>query len=219
MIWFLQHFIVKFFLLFIARILFVSLTVVFHRSNSQVCILCGICWSKVRLSFLTKCLLDEPLQSVSHVGRTGRRVLDSRHDLLLDGVDHKQQPICRRTHGSEQRHIHTGQPSVYIFTSQKTHLKSDKIHHDPTSGLGRTEIEFRGNKINLMRLVRDSLYYSTRTEVYVATYRTLCWVPTASPCLLHTAPSFLNDRLYRDNTTRQMVRNWETTCAALRSAS
>lgn len=45
---------------------------------------------------LTKCLLDEMFQSVSHVGWTGRGVLHSGHDLLLDGVDHKQEPVWRK---------------------------------------------------------------------------------------------------------------------------
>lgn len=51
---------------------------------------------KARSLILTECLLDEPLQGVIHVGLTRRRVLDSRHNLLLDGVDHKQQTIWRR---------------------------------------------------------------------------------------------------------------------------
>lgn len=44
---------------------------------------------------LTQCLLDEVLQSVGHVGGTRRRVLHSGNNLFFDGVDDKQQPVCR----------------------------------------------------------------------------------------------------------------------------
>lgn len=45
---------------------------------------------------LTQCLLDEVLQSVGHVGGTRRRVLHSGHNFFFDGVDDKQQPVCKR---------------------------------------------------------------------------------------------------------------------------
>lgn len=52
---------------------------------------------------LTKCLLDEMFQSVSHVGWTRRRVLHSGHDLLFDGVDHKQEPVYRKRRGTADK--------------------------------------------------------------------------------------------------------------------
>lgn len=58
---------------------------------------------------LTKCVLDEMFQSVSHVGWTWRRVLHSGHNLLLDGVDHKQEPVYRKRYGEEKRDFRTKQ--------------------------------------------------------------------------------------------------------------
>lgn len=56
------------------------------------------------------------LQSVSHVGRTGRRVLHSGHDLLLDGVDHKQQSVWWRT--ADKRAFSTQtQHSIYYSST------------------------------------------------------------------------------------------------------
>lgn len=42
---------------------------------------------------LTECLLDQMFQSVSHIGWTRRRILYSRHNLFLDGVDDKQESV------------------------------------------------------------------------------------------------------------------------------
>lgn len=71
-------------------------TETYLRHTHHIAICMFLVSSQLQMA-LTKCLLDEVLQSVSHVGGTRRRILHSGHDLLLDGVDHKQQPVYRKT--------------------------------------------------------------------------------------------------------------------------
>lgn len=47
------------------------------------------------LMLLTECLLHQVFQSISHIGWTRRTILHSRHNLFLDGVDDKQEPVWR----------------------------------------------------------------------------------------------------------------------------
>lgn len=135
-------------------------------------------WSSSSLT-LTECLLDEMLQSVSHVGRTRRGVLHSGHYLLLDGIDHKQQPIYRRTQTRSLKYLQVDLEQNIWTTWKKMDAEVDEL--------------------------------GVKTE---ATYRTLCWVPRASPYLLHTGPSFLNDKLYRTQ-QRSGVNRLMTYCSPI----